>query len=417
MIARVLAAAALVTVVVAGCSGDEDGPAVIATGATSNVTIDSSADGSVVAVGWYEYDEESGVERALVSTSTDGGVRFGDPVVVAEPAIEFPAVQVLDDGTILVGAVTYAIDELLVEDDPLSWPGWPVIYRSTDGGQSFSLMADLRETVGDRVLTGGMPSSLAASGDGSTIVFAFQDKTPPEAVAEGEPARVDGTNAMPTFAVVSTDGGTTFAPPQVAAPSTCGCCQSSAFTADGRPGVAMRLLEPVTDLTNERNPGINVGDAGGRLGEASTIHDDEYVMTLDGCPASGPGVVEADGELLAAWWTGEDGREGWWFARGTLDGQFGEPIELEAPYTITYSVHIAADQTGQAWVVGMHWPDESGGAYLHLWHVTADGTPTLLEQQPVVDEAAQAYDITEVDGHGLVAWVDGSNVHVEPVGP
>ncbi len=178
----------------------------------------------------------------------------------------------------------------------------------------------------------------------------------------------------------------------------------------------MRLLDPVTSLSDERDPGVNVADERGVFGEPIEIHDDQYRMPLDGCPASGPGVDEAGGIVHAAWWTGVEGRRGWWYSRGDSVTTLGVPVALETTYTITYTVHLAADRSGQAWVVGMHWPDDTAGHHLWLWHVDAAGSPQLLDMTPAVAPAAQAYDITTADGRGLVAWMTDGAVHVAPVG-
>lgn len=64
----------------------------------------------------------------------------------------------------------------------------------------------------------------------------------------------------------------------------------------------------------------------------------------------------------------------------------------------------------------MHWPDDSGGSHLWVWHIDADGVPALLDGiAPPVAEAAQAYDITSVGDHGLLAWISDDAVHVVPV--
>lgn len=385
----------------------------VADGAVSNVSIDASSDGRTVAVGWYVLDDASGEEQAKVAVSSDGGETFGDPVVVAEPAVEYPQVAVLDDGEILVGAITYDIESLVVPDDPKSWASWPVIYRSSDGGRSFEFDVDLRDQVGPRVLTGTMPTSLGASPDGQTLVFSFQDNTPEEAVAAGAPTRVDGTNAIPTWAMVSTDGGESFGAPHVVAASTCSCCRSTAFVAEGRAGVAMRLLDPVDETSDERNPAMNLADASGNFGEPTPIHDDDYVLELAGCPASGPGVAGSPGLLHAAWWTDAEGREGWWYSEGPTPEQMGEPVRLPAPQSITYAVDLAADQQGRSWVVGMHWPDAKDTRYhLLLWFVDAEANPTNLGLTPTVDAAAQGYDVTDLPDAGLLAWIDDGVVRV-----
>lgn len=390
---------------------------VIGTGATSNVTVDASADGSVVAVGWYALDEASGKEAVLVATSRDGGRTFGAPVLVASPAIQFPSVAVLDDGTVLVSAITYDLTRTIDPDDPRSWPSWPVIYRSRDTGATFELMADLRKTVGPRVLTGAMPTSMAATGDGRTVVITFQDKTPPGSVPSGTPTWKEGTSVIPTFAVVSTDSGRSFRTPTPVAASTCSCCQSSAFTFEGRAGAAMRLIVPVSDKVDVRDPAMTVAGPTGRFPAPTLIHDDGYELPLDGCPASGPGVDGAGGVLHAAWWTGAAGREGWWYSRGSGPSTMGDPVRLPADSTITYSVHLAATAGGAAYIVGMHWGDATAGNHLWVWRVGADGAPALLDTAPPVAVAAQAYDIADVHDAAMLAWIDGSSVRVETVEP
>lgn len=384
-----------------------DGSVVVGTDATSNVSIDASSDGRTVAVAWYDYDPATKVERAFVATSRDGGATFGRPVVVYEPSIEYPEVAVLDDGGILVGATTYDLDALVDADDPLSWPGWAVLYRSNDGGSSFSKLADLRALIGDRVLALGQPSSMAASPDGRTIVLAWQDHTAAAFVAPGDPAPVEGTEATPVWASVSLDGGRTFAAPQLASGSTCNCCRVEAFVADGLAGVGYRGLEPIDADTDERDMGLTLADERGRFGAPVEIHDDGFRMPLAGCPASGPGIEGAGGALHAAWWTSAKGREGWWYARGDTAGSFDEPISLPAPFSITYSLELALDARGDPWIAASGHPE--GDGELLVWHV-ADGEAELLDDIRVpMTISTSAYDIAGVPDGAIVAWhsVDG----------
>ena len=135
-------------------------------------------------------------------------------------------------------------------------------------------------------------------------------------------------------------------------------------------------------------------------------------MQLDGCPASGPGVAGAAGTLHAAWWTGAEGRRGWWYARGDSPTSFDEPVRLDADYSITYAVRLAADASGQAWIAGMHWADAKAGYHLWIWRVAPSGQPNRLPDEPPVDAAAGGYDVTDVGDQALVAWIADGAVHV-----
>jgi hypothetical protein len=140
-------------------------------GALSNVSIDAGGPDATVAVGWYAYSDAAATDQVYVSVSDDAGTSFGEPVLVAEGVVQ-PDVEVVDDGSILVSAVVYDVDDVIDPADG-SIASWPVLYRSADGGASFVQIADLRSVVGQRVLTGAMPTGLAASADGQTLVVAF----------------------------------------------------------------------------------------------------------------------------------------------------------------------------------------------------------------------------------------------------
>ena len=396
-------------------AGDPPGTLVVGEGATSNVSIDTSTDGSMVAAAWYELDEATGVERSLVATSTDGGATFGDPVVVDEPATQDPQVAVLDDGTILVGALTYDAERLVDPDDPLSWPGWMVLFRSEDEGRTFEQIADLEDEIGERMLTLTEPSGMAASADGQTVLFAWQDRTPAEFLQGDEPQPGEDSEARPVWASVSTDGGTTFSEPEPVAPSSCGCCRVEAFMAGDAPGVAYRGLQPVDPTHDERDPELVQADAAGTFAEPVEISDDAYVLPLDGCPASGPGVASADGTTHVAWWTETDGVPGWWYATGPDGGPFGEPVSLPAEPSITYSVELALDGEGTSWITGTDWGTPEH--HLLLWAVPDEGEPSAVEDQSVpLSTATEGFDVAGLPVGAAVAWLHAGAVKVRLVG-
>lgn len=396
-------------------ASDPPGTVVVGEGATSNVSIDTSTDGTIVAAAWYELNDETGAERSLVATSTDGGASFDEPVVVDEPATQDPQVAVNDDGTILVGTLTYDAERLVDPDDPLSWPGWMVLFRSDDEGRTFEQVADLEDQTGERMLTLSEPPGMAASADGRTIMFAWQDRTPAEFLGAGEPIPGEDTVARPVWASVSTDGGETFSAPRAAAPSSCGCCRIEAFVAGDAPGVAYRGLQPVDATHDERDPELVQADAAGNFGEPVEVSDDAYVLPLDGCPASGPGVASADGTTHVAWWTETDGEPGWWYATGPDGGPFGEPVALPAEGSISYSLELALDAEGTSWITGTNWdvPDH----HLLLWEVPADGAPTAVEDQFVpLSTATEGFDVAGLPVGAAVAWLHEGEVKVRLVG-
>lgn len=396
-------------------AADPDGTVIVGTGATSNVSIDTSTDGTIVAAAWYELNDETGVERSLVATSTDGGATFGEPVVVDEPATQDPQVAVNDDGTILVGALTYDAERLVDPDDSLSWPGWMVLFRSDDEGRTFEQVADLEDQIGERMLTLTEPPGMAASADGRTIVFAWQDRTPAALLAAGEPVPGEDSVARPVWASVSTDAGETFSTPRAVAPSSCGCCRVEAFVAGAAPGVAYRGLQPVDPTHDERDPELVQADAAGTFGEPVEIHDDAYVLPLDGCPASGPGVASADGTTHVAWWTETDGEPGWWYATGPDGGPFGEPVALPAEGSITYSLELALDGERTSWITATNWDEPEH--HLLLWQVPADGEPSAVEDQFVpLSTATEGFDVAGLPVGAAVAWLHEGEVKVRLVG-
>lgn len=395
---------------------DPAGTLVVGTGALSNVSVDAA--GETVAVGWYSYDEATGVERTSVATSTDGGASFGDPVVVDEPATEHPQVDVLADGTILVGSLTYDLDLLLDPVDERSWPGWPVLDRSTDGGATFERIADLHGVIGDRLLTLGLPIGMAASSDGRTIVFSWNDRTPAEYLAPGEPAPVVDTNRQPVWASVSVDGGATFGPPQVAADSTCNCCRLDTFVSGDRAGVAYRSIADAPDgnaSRDERNIGVTIADAAGTFTAGRLVHDDDFVLELAGCPDSGPGVATAeDGTIHAAWWTQVGGQGVWRYATSSDGSTFSEPVDLPNEPSVTGSVETTVGATGDAWIVGSSFGD--GYQSLRVWRVPAGGEPIVVDAVvPLITFSTEPYDIAAVESGAVVVWLRDGEVRVARV--
>lgn len=391
---------------------DPSGTSVIGDGVTSNVSI--SAAGDLVAAAWYRFDEASGVEQTLVATSTDGGVTFGAPVVAAEPATEHPQVQVLDDGTILLGMLTYDATRTLDPQDRTSWPGWPALYRSTDGGDTFDLVADLHDVVGDRVLTVGLPIGMAASDDGDTVVFAWNDRTPAALVASGEPAPVEGTNRQPVWAAVSQDGGTTFGPSQIVSDSTCNCCRADAFVAGDRAGVAYRAIESVAgnESSDERNIGVALVDAQGTMLSGVPVHDDDFILPLAGCPDSGPGVAAGtDGTIHVAWWTQLDETPTWLYATSADGAAFSEPVVLPAEPAPAGSLELAVSPSGGAWVLGSRF--EEGFTELRLWQAAPGVAPAEVPAGHVqFTFATESYDIAATDGYAILSWIYEGQVKV-----
>lgn len=217
---------------------------------------------------------------------------------------------------------------------------------------------------------------------------------------------------------MSTDGGATFGPPQVAADSTCNCCRLDTFVSGDRAGVAYRAIADAPDgdaTRDERNIGVTLADATGTFTTGQLVHDDDFVLQLAGCPDSGPGVATAaDGTVHVAWWTQVDGDGVWRYATSTDGSTFSDPVDLPNEPSVTGSVETAVGESGDAWIVGSNFGD--GYQSLRVWHVPADGQPVVIDTvSPLITFATEPYDIAATDSGAVVVWLRGGEVRAAHV--
>jgi hypothetical protein len=139
-----------------------------------------------------------------------------------------------------------------------------------------------------------------------------------------EPLR-PGSAAL--YGVVSRDGGATFEPNIRVAGDVCACCRPAVAFLDGKVLLAYRSVT----AANVRNIVIVDSADGGRSWRRPRIVSDDG-WTLDACPHSGPALVTARGEVLAAWMDGSDGVSRVYAARSTGGGaSFGERVLVSPP--------------------------------------------------------------------------------------
>ena len=145
-------------------------------------------------------------------------------------------------------------------------------------------------------------------------------------------------------------------------------------------------------------------------GATSTHVADGWVFP--GCPHAGPAVsVDGTGRVHVAWYTGQPGRQGLWYA--AADGAtllFGEATPLLTGEWVPPSqVHVAAGADG-AWIA---WEDRrEQAAKLLLGRVDAAGK---LHPAGASAVAGRLPDLAGADGARLLAWEDGGAVRVRRI--
>lgn len=220
-----------VALALAGCSDDggtseatPGGIVDVGTAAHTPYNLSTASGGGVTAVVWNDYDDEAAVEVPLVAVSTDGGGTFGAPVQIdpSDPYVAYPQVAIDSLGTVLVGVTLYEENE---------GDGRAGLYRSTDKGATFELVADL--TDAPRVAFGEVGTTIAVSPDGDTVVMGWSE--PNEQGANG---RLVG--------VVSTDGGASFSEAEELADQA-GNGRPRAFAGESGIGVIGIDMVPLAD--------------------------------------------------------------------------------------------------------------------------------------------------------------------------
>ncbi|MFN8017268.1 MAG: sialidase family protein [Acidimicrobiales bacterium] len=375
-------------------------PTSVATAEHTPYNLSTSAGGELVAVAWNDYDEDAGTEAPMVAVSTDGGETFGDPVALDpdDPYVAYPQVAVTDDGNVYVGVT---LDEDGDED------GRPGLYRSTDEGASFELVADLEDAP--RVSFTNVGTTVAVSPDGEQVVMGW---TTPG--AEGTAGALYGT--------VSADGGETFADP-VELDADAGAGRPRAFAGTGGSGVASVVAVPLADAPKPTpanpnpvtsSPQVEVFEVDG------TGFGEGMALTTADEPAAdeGPGAAGTDADPVIAWWVA--GEEGASLVGAAVDGPDAASVAL-LPKTLDVAspIDVAVDEAGTWWVATLEAPvgDGSDPAPLTLVAVADGGDPKVVDGvDPSVTRSAEEFDVTALPGGGaLVVWFEDTAVKAQTV--
>ncbi len=253
--------------------------------------------------------------------------------------------------------------------------------RSVDGGRTFSPAVTVNDDAG------GVPSShtfhdLAVGPDG-TVWISWIDSRAKDVARAARPrpaARAatghghghadDADLPPPEIRVAkSADGGRMFGASVVVDTAPCPCCRTSlAVAADGTVYLAWRkeYAGDVRDVVVAR-----LAAGGTAFGPPVRVHADAWVFPA--CPHAGPSLAtDADGRVHVGWYTGQEGRQGLWYAR-SADGArtFGRPEALVTGADITPSqVALAPDGDG----VLVAWDDRPAqGRHVALARVDGAG--------------------------------------------
>ncbi len=378
-------------------------------------SVSLAALGDRVWLAWGEYNETTELADAFLAVSEDGGRTFTAPRnITNHGGIEEPQLAVTADGTLFMSAIEWAAEPTVGE----FYPAWVQVFRSDDGGDTWQRAGRAPGPSAPQVNL-WLPA-IAVSPDGLRVLVTWNDTTPPEQVVEGTPGKVEGTLAIPRWASMSTDGGRTFEAPQPAALATCDCCGAEPFFVGDEASVAYRAIDSIEGDTDERDIWL-ARRAADDWADPVEVHDDGYELGHDGCPTSGPGVAVSGEQVTVGWWTGAEGRTGYWLARGTLD-QFPAPVSVYATDDRIGDVRVA--RAGQQAVMavavqGTHSGHAMASPAPSAPATTAPATHGLMvfavtdESEALHDPdmhvptefGPRYYDLATAPGGALLAWV------------
>lgn len=418
-------AAALLAIPLIALARDDGGAGMMALGAA--VTVAEHAAGNPTAavdprdgtgyVSWIA--TEGGVSTVYLSRlGADGepgpAVRVNDRPGDAAPHEQAPAqVAIGQDGGV------YVLWQNNVKVPGRRFPASDLRFaRSTDGGRTFAPAITVNDDAG------GIPSShtfhdLAVAPDGTVWVSWIDSRAkdaaraarprpaqPAPAAVHGHKHMGDDENLPPSEIRVarSTDGGRTFGPGMVVDTAPCPCCRTTlAFGADGAVYVAWRK-EYGGDVRDVVVAKLAAGGSG--FSPPVRVHADAWVFPA--CPHTGPSLaVDGRGRVHVGWYTGQEGRQGLWYASSDDGGRsFGAPAALAVGPDVPPS-QVALSADGDE--VLMAWDDRpaQGVRHVALARVTASGEMVRME-------SVQGR-IPALDAHSrgaLLAWHDRQSVRV-----
>jgi hypothetical protein len=279
--------------------------------------------------------------------------------------------------------------------------------RSADGGRTWTPAVTVNDDAG------GVPSShtfhdLAVGPDG-TVWISWIDsrakdaaraaRSPSTAPAKSGHGHAEDADLPPSEIRVakSADGGRTFGASVVVDTAPCPCCRTSfAVAADGTVYLAWRkeYAGDVRDVVVSR-----LAAGATAFGPPVRVHADAWVFPA--CPHAGPSLAtDARGGVHVGWYTGEERRQGLWYARSGDGGRtFGRPEALVTGADITPSqVALAPDGAG----VLVAWDDRPAQGR-HIAVARVDGAGKMM-RIGAVEGRIPALESTTAGA--LLAWHD-----------
>lgn len=393
-------------------------PLTIAEHAAGNPTAAVDARDGTGYVAWIATEDgASNVFLARVGADGERGapVRVNDRPGDAAPHEQAPAqVAVAPDGGV------YVLWQNNLKAAGRRFPASDLRFaRSGDGGRTFSPAV----TVNDD--TGGVPSShtfhdLAVGPDGTVWISWIDSRAKDAARAARPPSAAPAKSGhgsghaadadLPPSEIrvaKSMDGGRTFGASVVVDTAPCPCCRTSlALAADGTVYLAWRkeYAGDVRDVVVAR-----LARGGTPFGPPVRVHADAWVFPA--CPHAGPSLtVDARGGVHVGWYTGQEGRQGLWYARSRDGGRtFGRPEALVTGADITPSqVALAPDGDG----VLVAWDDRpEQGRRIALARVDGAGEMMRIGH---VEGRIPALESTAAGA--LLAWHDRQTVRAARLG-
>lgn len=421
--ARVMCAAAVLALAVAGCqyatvpepASDAAATAEVAAAGARRVRVSAEgvnaaepavavAPGGAVYVAWVGHGAGKEADMWLARFDDKGG-REGEPArvnPVAGGATAWrgdpPDVAVGDDGTVYVAWTARAAETGHATTLYLS--------ASRDGGRSFAPPVRVNDDAEPGVH--GMHSLAVGRGGRVYLAWLYErnlhqrhesPKTGDSAGAKKASGGMHGEQNREVFFAASGDGGLTFSPNRRVASEACPCCQTAlALAGDGRVYVGWRQVLP-GDL---RHIAVASSEDGGETFAAPTVVSDDR-WELRGCPVSGPALAAGEGGGLRVLWftAGEAGRPGLYSSESNDGGRTFAPRRLLKEGNLRGTPLLLADDRGGL-VAVFEGANDSGAN--GLWRVRlGDATVNAPPASPVAGGESASAAIR--DGRLNVAYV------------
>lgn len=427
--ARVMTAAAALTLAVAGCefatvpTPAPDAPArtevaasaetrrvrVSAEGVNAAEPVVAAAPDGAVYVAWVGHG--AGKEADVwVARFDEKGKREGEPARVNPTSGgatawrgDPPDVAVAPDGTLYVAWTARAAETGHATTLYLS--------ASRDGGRSFAPPSKVNDDATPGVH--GM-HSMVVGRDGRVYLAWLDERNLHQhheapktgdnsAGAKKASGGMHGEQNREVFFAASDDGGRTFSPNRRVAAEACPCCQTAlAIGGDGRVYVGWRHVLP-GDL---RHIAVASSEDGGETFAAPVVVSDDR-WELRGCPVSGPALAAGEGGVLRVLWftAGEAGRPGLYSAESNDGGRTFAPRRLLKEGNLRGTPLLLADERGGLIAVfeGANESGSNGLWRLRLGDAKGETTADAAGASPLAggDSASAA----TRDGHLNVAYV------------